>query len=374
MSIDPDRLARAAITRRFRPGTAAVLRALATAPPAEVLSGLTTNDEWAALTTRAEDDLTQLASIGARLVCPGDDEWPVAVDVLGHIPTREGQPREPFALWVRGGGDLAKLCERAVSIVGSRASTEYGTYVASELAHGLACEGWCVVSGAAFGIDAAAHRGALLADGATVAVLANGIDIAYPGAHEGLLRRITDKGCVISEEAPGVPVRRERFLQRNRLIAALGKATVVVEAGLRSGALSTARHAERMLRDVLVVPGHVTSAMSAGSNELLRQDYARLVRNAQDVLAEVGPLAPMQMSFLPSTGRDLLELPERLVLDAFPARAGIDPSGLAQAAGMTVSAVTRSLRLLLEQGFVAVAEGGFALTTAARLPSGGAAT
>ncbi|HEX6917030.1 MAG TPA: DNA-processing protein DprA, partial [Phycicoccus sp.] len=171
---------------------------------------------------------------GVRVLVPGDVEWPEALD-------RHESP--PYCLYVLGETDLAALAERAVAVVGSRAASDYGLRVAAELGEGLADRGWAVVSGGAFGIDAAAHRGALAADGPTVAVLACGVDVAYPRAHEALLREVGRRGSLVSEVPVGSAPYRHRFLARNRLIALLARATVVVEAGVRSGALSTAREA-----------------------------------------------------------------------------------------------------------------------------------
>src|SRR5215210_7526426 len=177
-------------------------------------------------------DLVVTASIGARVVVPGSDEWPEALDDLGHAA--------PLALWLRGPAELAA---RAVAVVGARACTAYGEHVAASIAAGLGDRGWTVVSGAAFGIDAAAHRGAMAVDGPTIAVLACGIDLAYPSAHDGLLERIRGSGLVVSELPPGCRPSKPRFLTRNRVIAALSRGTVVVEAALRSGAANTAGHA-----------------------------------------------------------------------------------------------------------------------------------
>ena len=197
------------------------------------------------------------AARGISLVCPGDPGWPAQLDDLG--------PSRPYALWVRGSTGLQALCGQPVAVAGARAATAYGTHIAAEFASALATQGWTVISGGAYGIDAAAHRGALAAGGRTVAVLACGPDIAYPREHRGLLDAIAANTAVISESPPGTPPARERFLLRNRVIAALSRGTVVVEAGLRSGTLNTARHARDLGRSVMAVPGPVTSATSAGS-------------------------------------------------------------------------------------------------------------
>src|SRR6185437_8362786 len=157
---------------------------------------------------------------GIRLVCPGNPEWPGQLADLGDD--------QPYALWLRGSADLRFNCLRAVAIVGSRAATAYGSYIAAEFAASVAARGLAVVSGGAFGIDAAAHRGALGADGVTVAVLACGVDMPYPAAHAELFDAIAAQGTLVSEWPPGRPVSRLRFLVRNRVIAALAPGTLVV--------------------------------------------------------------------------------------------------------------------------------------------------
>ena len=222
----------------------------------------------------AADD--RAARCDARIVTRADREWPSQLEALG--------PQAPLALWVRGAADLRLLALRSVAIVGARASTSYGEEVARSWAAALASDAWTVLSGAAFGIDAAAHRGALAADGSTVAVLAGGVDVPYPRAHTALLARIVDEGAVVSESPPGESVRRQRFLSRNRLIAALGRATLVVEAAERSGTTATARAASAMNRPVLAVPGPVTSAASAGCHRMIRDGRALLVSDVPDLL------------------------------------------------------------------------------------------
>lgn len=228
-----------------------------------------------------EAEVETAARLGARLVVPGDVEWPEGLDDLA---------RPPHCLWVSGAGSLAALMRRSVSVVGARAATAYGLDVATGLGHGLGSRGFTVVSGAAYGIDAAAHRGALAASAPTVAVLACSVDRDYPAAHRSLLARIRDDGCVVSEMPPGSAPLAKRFLARNRLIAALTKGTVVVEAGLRSGSLNTARCAEQLGRPVGAVPGPVTSMVSAGCHAIVREMWASLVTDAAEVAELVGDL------------------------------------------------------------------------------------
>ena len=203
--------------------------------------------------------LSSAGAGGMRWVCPHDSEWPKALDDLATAGDLHRRGGVPYGLWVRGVHDLSELATRAVAVVGARASTAYGDDVAGDLAAGLGDAGVTVVSGAAYGIDAAAHRGVLAVGGRTVAVLACGADVTYPRGHEGLLAQALSSGVVVSEAAPGAPPSRIRFLARNRLIAALAPAVVVVEASWRSGALTTLKWGELLSRACLGVPGPVTS-------------------------------------------------------------------------------------------------------------------
>ena len=213
--------------------------------------------------------LSKAQNQGIRFVIPTDDEWPIQLNDL--------DTETPIGLWLRGDGGLAETVQNSIAVVGARACTTYGERVASELGTLASDHGDTVVSGAAFGIDAAAHRGALSAGGTTVAVLACGVDVAYPSAHQGLLDRIAQNGLVISEMPPGATPRKQYFLVRNRIIAALSKQTVVVEAALRSGALSTAHWAGDLGRTVWGVPGPITSASSAGVHRELAAGYMSIV-------------------------------------------------------------------------------------------------
>jgi DNA processing protein len=237
---------------------------------------------------RVCEDLELIGKRGGRLLIPEDDEWPrwPFVALGGAAAQRCGG--EPLALWVRGPHDLAEATDKAVAVVGSRAASGYGEHVAGEFAYGLAEAGVTVVSGAAYGIDGAAHRGALGAGGLTVAVLACGVDFAYPAGHQGLLGKIAREGLIVSEYAPGVSPARHRFLMRNRLIAALGGGTVVVEAGRRSGAKNTAAITLALGRPLMVVPGPVTSASSVGCHELLRDGQAVSVSSVAEIVESVG--------------------------------------------------------------------------------------
>jgi DNA processing protein len=282
--------------------------------------------------------------------------------------SESGEPVPPIALWVRGTADLASVGVRSVAIVGARHSTEYGEWVARDLAGRLTERGFVVVSGGAHGIDAAAHRGALSTGGETVLVSAGGLDSAYPPANAGLFDRVAESGLLVSESPPGAAPRRRRFLTRNRLIAALGTGTLVVEAALRSGALNTARHCVELGRPLMAVPGPVTSDQSAGCHWLIarERDPARLVGDVGAVLEAIGSAGDLPVPAAPGASRgtdvsdrlDALDPTARQVFDGFPARAWIGLDKLAVAAGLPPLAVIRALPRLELDGLVeASAEG-----------------
>ncbi|MFE5567024.1 DNA-processing protein DprA [Amycolatopsis japonica] len=234
----------------------------------------------------AKRDLARATAAEARLVTPEDDEWP-AWPLLSMAVARDrgvSGMAPPLALWVRGPERLDEAVNQAIAIVGARAATGYGEHNAAELGYHLADQGVPVFSGAAYGIDGAAHRGALNTNGTTVAVLGCGIDVAYPAAHTALLHRIAKTGALVSEYPPGTSPARHRFLVRNRLLAALTTATVVVEAGRRSSALNTAETACALGKVVTAMPGPVSSAMSAGCHALIREGKATLVSSVADLL------------------------------------------------------------------------------------------
>lgn len=228
---------------------------------------------------------------GARFVIPGDPEWPSSLDGLAHVRVGDIGGAPP-GLWVLGRPDLAGLSRPGVAIVGSRAATSYGTVVATDMAADLAAEGHCVISGLAYGIDAASHRGAIAAGGTTVAVVACGIDRVYPTSHTRLHAAVCASGAVVSEAPPGAHPLKVSFLARNRLIAALSEGVVLVEAAARSGARNTTTWAKEMNRVVMAVPGSVTSAMAVTPHWLIQQGEAQLVTGAADVVRGIGPLQP----------------------------------------------------------------------------------
>lgn len=296
-------------------------------------------------------DLAVAAKTGARYVIPADEDWPTALNDLGDAA--------PLGMWFLGSADLVAASKRGVSIVGARIATGYGMHVAGELAAGLAERGWAVISGAARGIDGAAHRGALAARGVTVAALACGIDLVYPAGHEALIGAIASDGLVLSELPPGTSVSRFRFLDRNRVIAALGLGTVVVEAAARSGSLVTARLADGLGRPVLAIPGPVTSEASEGTHQLIR-DGALLITHAAEVIEHLGDLGADLAD--PSTTartssrrpRDSLDPIAARVLDALPVagRGTLDTVEAALAAGLEPRAVHAALGRLTAAGWV----------------------
>lgn len=379
-----ERTARAGLTSVAEPGDAAMGALLRLCSPQEVIAALTEGRQpvpdldtgaraaaplfaaggggapadvpgltrawprWAARLPDAptELDLDTWRMEGIRLVIPGDLEWPSQLDVLGDT--------RPWALWVRGNSDLRYACLRSVSLVGTRVATAYGAYVGTEMAVALAERGWTIVSGGAYGIDSCAHRGALAAAGTTIAVLACGVDYTYPRGHHDLFQTIHAGGACVSEWPPGRAPTRPGFLVRNRVIAALSRGTVVVEAALRSGALNTARHARDQNRLLMAVPGPVTSPQSAGCHEIIREWGAVCVTSAHDVVEllsfsdgdegerERGTVLP----------RDALDPDMRKVLEAVPARVGRGPARIAVAAGVDLDTVLRCLGALAAAGFV----------------------
>jgi len=305
-------------------------------------------------------DVAALEAVRGRVVVPGDDGWPGALDDLG--------PAAPMCLWVRGEPDVGALLHGSVALVGARACTEYGSWVAGGIAAEVAEHGRTVVSGGAYGIDAAAHRGALAVRRPTVAFLAGGVDRLYPAGNTRLLESIiASGGAVISEVPPAAVPSKHRFLLRNRLIAAASAATVVVEAARRSGALATAHRASDLLRPLGAVPGPVTSAVSAGCHELIRDGEATCVTGADEVLELVGPLGTGEGRAREAwrdpgldERRDVSGGPGGLdarVCDALPVRVAADVGSVARAAGLTVLETTAALGRLELLGLAHRADG-----------------
>lgn len=310
-------------------------------------------------------DLELAERLGIRFLIPADDEWPHQLDDLARAEPVQNRGGPPLGLWVRGPLRLDELS--SVAIVGSRSATTYGGDVAAELAAVVARSGTCVVSGAAFGIDQAAHRGALAVGGTSVAVLACGVDRAYPVAHKSLLDHLVAEGAVVSELPPGCSPTRLRFLARNRLIAALTRGTVVVEAAVRSGALNTANWAGRLHRPLLGVPGPVTSAPSQGVHQLIRSGAAALVTSGEEVLEIVGVAGEHLVEEVrgPDRPRDRLTLRQQQVLDAVPVSTGARADSIARTAGLGLVEVRSALTRLRTQGLVEESGGGWRLAALA---------
>ncbi len=321
-----------AYERVFTAGDVSGAAAVAEVEPREIAEGIS---RWR---PRLAPDVIALAlagarRCGARLLTPDDPVWPARLDDLG--------PYAPLALWVRGDPRVLQADDGAVAFVGARAATPYGEHVAGELAAGAASAGVLVVSGAAYGIDGAAHRAALASGGATAAFLAGGCDRLYPAGHAALLERIAVAGAVVAESPCGTAPTRWRFLARNRLIAAASDATVVVEAGARSGALNTAHHAAAIGRALGAVPGPVTSAASVGTHRLLREDDARCVTSSEEVLELIGRAEPIRLEL----GEPTSDLSR--VRDAMSRRAFRDVATIAARSGLPVAAVEAILGTLL---------------------------
>ena len=365
-----DRRARVALSRLSEPGDVRLATVVARLGASTVYGMLREEQDVAGVYTDVaarlrgldpEGDLERATAQGIRFLCPGDPEWPLPVDDLEVAEPLQQRGGAPLGLWVKGPLRLDEAARRAVAVVGSRSATTYGAGVASEMAAHLAEAATTVVSGAAFGIDQAAHRGALAVKGPTVAVLACGVDRVYPSAHRNLLEYIADTGLVVSELPPGCAPTRVRFLARNRLIAALSRGTVVVEAAARSGALNTANWTSRLNRVLMGVPGPVTSAPSEGVHELIRSRGAALVTRGEDVLELVSPSG----SFLaepvrgPERPEDLLTDRERQVLDAVPVAMPACLDSLARAAGIAIREVPTAVQRLLELGLVEQGPGGW---------------
>lgn len=296
---ESDRLARVTLTKVAQAGDpqmTALVGELGAEPVVDLIRGGLPGGTWGELFERSmtSDDpaavLEQAERQGIRFIIPGDDEWPHQLtDLQGYSPQQE-RGGVPIGLWIRGEAALGEATRTSVAVVGSRAATSYGVEQARSLGTDLAVEGMTIVSGAGFGIDQAAHRGALAAGGTTVAVLACGVDRDYPTAHAELLATIADKGLLVSESPPGTAPSRTRFLARNRITAALSDGTVVVEAAMRSGALNTARWSSQLNRPVMAIPGPIASVTSEGVHRLMRAGQATIVTCAQDVLEDLNAL------------------------------------------------------------------------------------
>ena len=376
-TIDDERLARKVLSLVVEPGDwrylvlarelggVGLLQALHTDPSRHELL------EAVALRLRSLDvdaELGRAERTGQRFVTPLDDEWPTQLDALeGHRDPAIDRGDVPLGRWVRGARRLDEL-GGAVALVGSRSATTYGEELAGDIAAELGHAGVPVVSGAAIGIDYAAHRGAVSAHATTVAVLAGGADRPYPHAHRRMIDHLATEHLVVSEAPPGAAHTRVRFLARNRLIAALARGTVIVEAAARSGALCTMNWACRLNRVVMAVPGPVSMATSVGTHQAIRNGVATLVTSGAEVLELVGAagdhLRPEPRG--PETARDALTATQRRVLDGVPVGEGAGAQSIAYTTGLGIGPVRRALEHLEATGLVARERRGWHLTEAAR--------
>jgi DNA processing protein len=316
--------------------------------------------------SEASAHLERAARLRVSFTIPGDEHWPTQLDDLGA--------HRPAGLWFRGDSAALGATRKSVSVVGARASTGYGEHVTMEIVAGLCDRGFAIVSGAAYGIDGMAHRAALASEATTVAVLAGGVDRLYPSGHDTLLKRIIETGVVVSELPCGWAPTRWRFLQRNRLIAALGQATAVMEAGWRSGSLNTAHHALSLDRPVGAVPGPVTSASSAGCHRLLRDTPSVCVTSAEEVAQLVGGdhgtgegIATNTSSGGDSADSSLADIHPFAVrvMDTLSERSARTPEKIARDSGLSVDQTTAILGLLHMSGVVSERAAGWVRKTTA---------
>ncbi|MFB7891331.1 DNA-processing protein DprA [Microbacterium sp. NPDC056044] len=353
-----ERYATAVWCHLIEPGDSVAGRVIAARGPVASLRAVIVGDELPELTTKeaaegrkrwlprlsagaVADSLATAAARGVRLVTRADPEWPTQLDDLGA--------HAPLCLWVRGDVSALTRLQTSVAIVGARAASGYGDLVARELAAELAGSGIAVISGGAYGIDGSAHRAALLAGGLTVALLAGGADRAYPAGHTQLIDDVARQGVVASEVACGSAPTKWRFLQRNRLIAALSAATVVVEAGWRSGSLNTAGHAATLSRPLGAVPGQITSATSAGTHRLIREYGAQCITSADDVRELLGLTDGADAA---TTAGGAYTGDATRVKDAMSTRVWRDAGEIARRAGMAADAVAGLLGVLGLEGAV----------------------
>lgn len=349
------------------PGDPRLCNLLLTHEPAEILAAilgrhrlaeLRIPEAWVErgreLDRTAESAAARAKAAGLRWVTPGDKEWPAALSDLDHVEPLHGATGAPIGLWLRGVGHLGEMCEQSVAIVGARDCTTYGAECASELAADCADQGWIVISGAAYGVDGCAHRGAFLMNALTAGVLACGADIDYPRSHGALITRIAEVGVVVSEQAPGQKPLKNRFLSRNRIIAAMTQGTVVIEAAVRSGSLNTLNWADQLGRTTMALPGPVTSQQSAGVHAAIRAGKAVLVSSGKEVIAELSGLgaANEEQASLPLTEFDRLPPAAQTTLDGLDWSTARTISEIASSVRLSTREVRASLDLLERRGLV----------------------
>ncbi|QGN32131.1 DNA-processing protein DprA [Microlunatus sp. Gsoil 973] len=354
-----DRRARMVLSCVAEPGDPAISGEVVRIGAVEVLRSVLAGDHGPALAERAgrldlTDYHTAIAAGRFRFIVPADPEWPERLVDLASGEAIQRRGGAPYGLWLRGPARLSELAPRSVAIVGSRASSQYGDTVAEELGYDLVREGWTVVSGGAFGIDAAAHRGALSASGPTVAVLACGVDAGYPPGNHSLFEAIAADHLLVSELPPGMHPTRVRFLARNRIIAAMTRGTIVVEAAIRSGARNTANWAVACNRQVMAVPGAVNSALSVTPHLMIREGQAALITNAKEaleLLADVGDhLVPRRSG--PGRPTDAMDDVRLAVFEAVPRRRYRTAGEVALAADVSMPRCLAELAALADAGLV----------------------
>lgn len=360
-----ERLARVALNLLFEPGDKRLDGFLVGMDAFELFTALRRpvadrdlNDAHADIAVRLDSlrpdqVLDDAHSRGIRFVIPGDAEWPSQVESLAGVEPIQDRTGTPLGLWVRGPLRLDEL-DRSVAMVGSRSATSYGMDAAGQIAAGVAAERFVVVSGGAIGIDAGSHRGALAVRGRTVAVLACGVDLFYPVENTRLLQAVVDTGALVSELAPGLSVTRMRFLARNRLIAALARGTVLVQAAPRSGALNTANWTTRINRTLMGVPGPISEITSLGVMEQVRQGRAVIVTRGEEVLELIARPGEYLVAERrgPERPRDRLTTRHRQVLDGVPVGTAASAVAIAGASGVAVAEVASALLHLRRAGLV----------------------
>ncbi len=377
---ESDRLARVVLSCGIEPGDMTTSRLVAELGARRALESQLEPKQGSSLAERlAEiDPARQLETadrMGIRFLVPGDPEWPTGLDDLDHVdqlehrdPTSDADAASlrfggtPPGIWVRGPMPLTEL-DGSVAVVGSRAASVYGAEMTRAIAGHLALASVPVVSGGALGIDFVAHDATLLAGGATVAVLACGLDRVYPQKHRALLDHLVAEFAVVSEQPPGSGPTQLRFLARNRLIAALTRGTVLVEAALRSGALNTVRWAEQMSRPVMCVPGPVTSYTSRGVHQCLRRGGATVVTQGSEVLEAIGAMGEhlLEEPRGPQRPRDRLSSVERTVLEQVPPVMALAVDRIARLSLLHVRDTVSALNRLEDKGFVVGADDGWRL-------------
>lgn len=364
---DDERLARAALSCGVEPGDGTTSLLIRQIGAVRALERSLVPKPGSQLAERLHDvdparQLEQAARCGIRFLVPGDPEWPTQLDQLDDAITDQGFGGTPPGLWVKGPMPLTELSP-SVAVVGSRAASVYGVEMTRALCEHLAISRVPVVSGGALGIDFGAHDATLLAGGATVAVLACGVDRVYPANNRLLLQHLAAELAVVSEQPPASAPTRPRFLARNRLIAAMTRGTVLVEAALRSGALNTAGWAEALNRPVMCVPGPVTSYTSQGVNNWIRQGRGTVVTHGAEVLELVGGAGEhlVEEPRGEERPRDALSDVERQVLEWVPVSTPAEVDSIARHASLHVRDTVGALRRLHRKRFVRFEEGGWRL-------------